>query len=74
MKSKIKIYFAQIGEDSRTIRQLDEERRRLREFNEKLELLVAEKNLAERDTLNSQLEESKRQISDLENSLSVHPF
>jgi regulator of replication initiation timing len=71
LKSKIKMYFAQIGEDTRTIRSLDEERHRMKLHAEKLELLVADKNLADRDTLNTQLTESQHKVSNLELSLSV---
>ncbi len=71
VKSKVKIYFAQIGEDSRQIRQIDEERRRLREYNAKLEKLVQEKNLADRDTLNVSLQEAHAKILDLENQVAV---
>ncbi|KAI8929388.1 hypothetical protein BC831DRAFT_444240 [Entophlyctis helioformis] len=66
LKHKVKVYFGQIGEDSRQLRQIDDERRRLREYNLRLEKLVAEKNLADRDTLNSHLEESTKRVNDLE--------
>eukprot|EP00842_Homolaphlyctis_polyrhiza_P006747 jgi/Hompol1/7073/HPOL_005179-RA len=66
IKHKVKVYFAQIGEDSRQIRQIDEERRRLREHNNRLEKLVAAKSLADRDTLNSQLEEANQKLTELD--------
>ncbi|KAL5038487.1 hypothetical protein BDV3_006364 [Batrachochytrium dendrobatidis] len=66
LKHKLKVYFLQIGEDSRQLRQIDEERRRLREQNQRLEKLVAAKNLADCDSLNSQLEEANKKIADLD--------
>ena len=71
MQNKVKVYFVQLGDDSRQIRQLDEERRRLREYNTVLENLVAEKDLADRDTLNSELKKANEKILSLEEALSV---
>nr|KAJ3422380.1 Lebercilin [Polyrhizophydium stewartii] len=70
LKHKIKVYFGQIGEDSRQIRQIDDERRRLREHNLRLEKLVAAKNLADRDTLNAQLEDANKRLLELEKAKS----
>ncbi|KAI8911504.1 hypothetical protein EDD86DRAFT_245786 [Gorgonomyces haynaldii] len=66
LKQKIKTYFAQIGEDSRMIRQMDDERHRLRESNTKLEQLVNAKNLPDREVLFQQLEQANGLLHDLQ--------
>jgi chromosome segregation ATPase len=71
LKAKIKTYFSQLGEDSRTIRQMDEERRRLRDHSHRLETLVAQEQLEDRDSLCTKLNESLEEISRLQRTLSV---
>ncbi|KAJ3305664.1 hypothetical protein HDV03_001309 [Kappamyces sp. JEL0829] len=64
--AKVKLYYAQIGDDSRIIRQLHDERNSFKEKISKLEELVQAKQLADRDTLATQLKESSQKVSDLQ--------
>ncbi|KAH9272283.1 hypothetical protein BASA83_005375 [Batrachochytrium salamandrivorans] len=68
LKHKLKVYFSQIGEDSRQLRHSDDEKRRLRDHNFRLEKLIASKDLADRDMLNSQLQEANQKIEELDRS------
>jgi hypothetical protein len=62
----VKLYYAQIGDDSRIIRQMHEERNGFKEKIQKLEDLVQLKQLADRDVLATQLKDSTSKISDLQ--------
>lgn len=73
-KNKLKTYYVQIGEDSRVIRQIHDERNKLREQNQKLEELVIAKDLAERNDLQLQLEQSNRNLKDLQKLYIVFAF
>ncbi|KAJ1341951.1 hypothetical protein BSLG_003451 [Batrachochytrium salamandrivorans] len=67
LKHKLKVYFSQIGEDSRQLRHSDDENM-VRDHNFRLEKLIASKDLADRDMLNSQLQEANQKIEELDRS------
>ena len=62
----MKSYYAQIGDDSRIIRQLHEDRLRLKEQVQKLDQLVSSKELLDRDSLTDQLVASNSKVTELQ--------
>ena len=62
----MKVYYNQIGEDSRVIRQMHDEHLKHKQIIAKLESLVSQKNLADRDVLSSQLQESNAKVNELQ--------
>jgi hypothetical protein len=60
------MYYAQIGDDSRIIRQMHDEHLKQKQTITKLESLVSQKHLADRDVLSVQLSEANAKVSELQ--------
>lgn len=65
-RSKIKAYFSQIGEDSRLIRILNDEKNKQKEQIAHLTGLVNSRNLEERQVLFEKLEKSNQKVTELQ--------
>ncbi|KAJ3325846.1 hypothetical protein HDV06_002231 [Boothiomyces sp. JEL0866] len=65
-KAKIRSYFYQIGDDSRVIRQMHEEKSRLNEEKRKLEHIIAQAKLAEQSNLALEYEKITKKHNALE--------
>lgn len=65
-KTKVKAYYSQIGDDSRIIRQLNEERLRKEDHLVRLECLVNDGGLQDRETLSGKLELALVKITNLQ--------
>ncbi|KAI9360426.1 ciliary protein causing Leber congenital amaurosis disease-domain-containing protein [Zopfochytrium polystomum] len=63
LKSKLKVYFTQMNADSRQIRALNEERRKLQDHISKLESLAAAKKLYDNEKLAKQLSEMEKRLN-----------
>ncbi|KAI8849271.1 hypothetical protein BC829DRAFT_443093 [Chytridium lagenaria] len=66
LKQKIKAYFSQLNVDSRQIRTLNDECRKLRDHGQRLESLVASKELLEREELTKQILDSSKKLMEQE--------
>jgi hypothetical protein len=62
----LKIYYAQIGQDSRVIRQISEEKTKLKQQTEKMQSLLDAEDLLARNELNIRLEEANKKVQDLQ--------
>ena len=65
-KSKMKAYSSQIGEDSRFIRSLNDEKAKQKEQIVHLTTLVNSKNLEEREVLYDKLDKSNQKVTELQ--------
>ncbi|KAJ3197004.1 hypothetical protein HK101_006663 [Irineochytrium annulatum] len=66
LKQKIKSYFSQLNMDSRQIRALNDECRKLRDHGSRLETLVASQELLERKALSKQILDSSKKLMEQE--------
>ncbi|KAJ3054023.1 hypothetical protein HK097_002852 [Rhizophlyctis rosea] len=62
LKHKLKLYFTQLSTDARHIRHLGEEKRRMREQVVKLQKLVEEEGLKQKEQLEREREDMRREL------------
>ncbi|KND02686.1 uncharacterized protein SPPG_01772, partial [Spizellomyces punctatus DAOM BR117] len=66
LRHKLKIYFTQLSANAREIRHISEDRRRLRDQNIRLEALIADRNLGEREKLSREVDSLNRRLVEQE--------
>ncbi|TPX57499.1 hypothetical protein SpCBS45565_g08188 [Spizellomyces sp. 'palustris'] len=66
LRHKLKIYFTQLSANAREIRHISEDRRRLRDQNIRLEKLIADRNLGERQQLSREVDSLNRRLLEQE--------